>query len=137
MEYCFSSGDEPFTEADYSEEVISLLSYLSNNHRSPRDARIGRALLQCGPLGFITEEKYRELNELDKWQSDMEFAEQIGLVRKVDSRRFFLIGENALEFDFRDAVYRVVAVDHEMMKQIRAQKKKLHPEVERQQSQEQ
>lgn len=34
------------------------------------------------------------------------------------------IGENALEFDFRDAVYRVVTVDHEMMKQIRAQKKK-------------
>ena len=45
MEYCFSSGDVPFTETDYSEEVITLLSYLSKNHRSPRDARIGTALL--------------------------------------------------------------------------------------------
>lgn len=111
MEYCFSSGGEPFIEADYSEEVISLLSYLSNNHRSPRDARIGRALLQCGPIGYITEEKYRELNELDKWQSDMEFAEQIGLVRKVDSSRFFLMKEIHYRYDLLNDTQRKKATE--------------------------
>ena len=111
MEYCFSSGDVPFTEADYSEEVITLLSYLSKNHRSPRDARIGTALLQCGPLGYITEEKYRELNEMDKWQSDMEFAEQIGLVRKVDSSRFFLMKEIHYRYDLLNDTQRKKATE--------------------------
>ena len=111
MEYCFSSGDEPFTETDYSEEVISLLTYLSKNHRSQKDARIGRAILQCGPLGYITEEKYREFNEMDKWQSDMEFAEQIGLVRKVDSSRYFLMKVIHYRYDLLNDTQRKKATE--------------------------
>ena len=34
------------------------------------------------------------------------------------------IGENALEFDFRDAVYRVVSVDQQMLQRVRAEKKR-------------
>lgn len=113
--FCLQMDSEafiPFSPEDMGPDVARREErYYQVVDRSPKDARIGKALLQCGPLGYITEEKYRELNELDKWQSDMEFAEQIGLVRKVDSSRFFLMKEIHYRYDLLNDTQRKKATE--------------------------
>lgn len=84
MVYSFCRETGQYAESDYSEEFMDMLRSLSQNTRSSRDSRIGRALLKCTQYGFITIETYQEFNEEEKWQPDMEFAQQIGLVKQVD-----------------------------------------------------
>ena len=111
MLYCFYPGDNQFSEADYSEELLTLLSYLANNHRSARDSRIGKAILQSINQGYVLKETYANNNEEDKWPSDMEFAEQIGLVNKIDDDCFFILKQIDHRFDLLNEMQRKRATE--------------------------
>ena len=62
-------------------------------------SRIGKALLKCIPYGAITRTIYEKFREEDKWQQDMEFAEQIGLVRKVNENCFLILNSIDYRYD--------------------------------------
>ena len=111
MIYSFYRGDDQFVEADYSDELISMLSSLSVNHRSGRDSIIGKALLQRIPYGYITIDTYRKFGEEEKWQSDMEFAEQIGLVKRVDESCCFILKMIDYQFDHMNEMQRKRATE--------------------------
>lgn len=102
---------DQFSEADYSEELLTLLSYLANNHRSARDSRIGKAILQSINQGYVLKETYANNNEEDKWPSDMEFAEQIGLVNKIDDDCFFILKQIDHRFDLLNEMQRKRATE--------------------------
>ena len=70
-------------------------------------------------ISFYSKEIVEPLKELIRKSANGEFVPGIFFTVKGIS-----IGEKALEFDFHDAVYRVVSVDKKMLQKVRAEKKK-------------
>ena len=67
---------------------------------------------------FYSKEIVEPLKDLIRKNANGEFVPGIFFTVKGVS-----VGEKALEFDFHDAVYRVVSVDQKMPQKVRAQKK--------------
>ena len=84
------SAPEVETEHEYSSSVMDLINRLSLSN-SPKDNRVARMLRYCQPSGEITIEAYMSCNEESKWAYDMAFATQLGLVKRIDARRFVLL----------------------------------------------
>ena len=51
-------------------------------------------------------ETHGSINGEDKWPSDMEFAEQIGLVNKIDDDCYFILKQIAHRFDLLNDMQR-------------------------------
>ena len=73
---------------EYSDEVLSLISDLQESDSSIKDRRIGDMLYNCLDRGFISILDYQNIEEQQKWKTDMVFAEQLGLVKCVDKTTY-------------------------------------------------
>lgn len=66
----------------YSDNILRIISSLESSTSSIKDRRIGTILHQCLGKGFVSQKDYEAENALSKWNADMRFAAQLGLVEK-------------------------------------------------------
>ena len=81
------------TEADYSPEILELIQELKNSPSSQRDKRIGDFLLQCLPIGVVTEAIYAAHQYSSVWEEDMHLVEQMGIVERIDKTSYRILRE--------------------------------------------
>lgn len=62
---------------------------------SAKDRRIAERITACTEKGEITLAEYEERGEGLKWSEDMAFAQQLGLVEKIDPQRYRILEELA------------------------------------------
>ena len=73
---------EPYPQdQDYSEEILDIISTLSDESSSSRDRRVGDSLKKCLEKGKIETSDYRDWGySMYMWSSDIAFAKQLGLI---------------------------------------------------------
>ena len=81
--YRFNTNLPPLSPKDYADEIIDSVKKLQNSRKSARDKRVSEILLQCLPKGIITKADYINIEKVDKQKTDMLFAEQLGIVKKI------------------------------------------------------
>ena len=75
----------PSGEQGFCQEVCDRLDFMIHSF-SARDKRIGEAVRSCLARGKITVDDYAARGNSAKWETDMQLAAQMGLVRKVTSQ---------------------------------------------------
>ena len=70
--------------------LLEKINELSQS-KSQKDRRIASMLTHCMDKGEITIEDYGEIGEFTKLTPDMEFAQQLGLVRKVSNKCYRIL----------------------------------------------
>ncbi|HRR77225.1 MAG TPA: Fic family protein [Ruminococcus sp.] len=74
----------------YSDAIMNLIAELENSGSSQKDRRIARIIRKCLAKGNVTKDDYSAEGELSKWNVDMRFAAQLGLLEKVSSREYMI-----------------------------------------------
>ena len=96
-EFCFVKrnqiGASSNSTIQYSESILELISRLENSDSSPKDRRIGKMLQQYLSKGIITKQDYASAGEESKWQCDMQFAAQLGLVERINYKEYRILTE--------------------------------------------
>ena len=72
----------------YSDAVMDMISVLEKSETSQKDRRIGRIIRQCLTKGKVMKDDYSAEGEQSKWNPDMRFAVQLGLLEKVSSSEY-------------------------------------------------
>ena len=72
----------------YSSEVLEKIEELKNSATSQKNRRIAKILSKCLKKGIVTKEDYSAEGELSKWNTDMGFAAQLGLVVKLGTSKY-------------------------------------------------
>lgn len=75
----------------YEKDVLHLIAALADSSASTKDKRIGSMLRACLDQGRITRDTYDTANKGNCWTTDMRFAVQMGLVRKIDEDTFEIL----------------------------------------------
>ena len=70
----------------YDPAVLERINELIHSN-SPKDKRVGSILLAHIDKGEVTMNDYDKIGESSKWLSDMQLAEQMGLVKKITPQR--------------------------------------------------
>ena len=79
---------EETAATQYSPDILEMIDKLANSPSSQKDRRIGRIIHQCLTKGKVTKEDYTAEGEQSKWNPDMRFAVQLGLLEKVSSSEY-------------------------------------------------
>ena len=77
---------------DYAPEIIEKLRMLTQSNSS-KDKRIGAALLDKLGVGVITAEDYDRQGYELRWATDMNLAEQLGLVESITPTQYRILRE--------------------------------------------
>ena len=87
------SEEESAPEENTSLSAPSLLDKIAelSQSKSLKDKRIAMMLTRCKGKGEITIDDYSAISEYSKFVPDMEFAQQLGLVRKVSDRCYSIL----------------------------------------------
>ena len=72
----------------YSKPVLSMIQALLDSKRSQKDRRIGTVLSANLEKGCVEYSDYEETGDEARWQSDMKFACQLGLLTQVTETRY-------------------------------------------------
>lgn len=67
---------------NYSEKILQIISDLESSTCSMKDRRIGKILRKCLGKGFVSPRDYAAEGAISKWNADMRFAAQLGVVEK-------------------------------------------------------
>lgn len=78
---------------NYSENILQIISDLETSTSSMKDRRIGTILRKCLGKGFVSQRDYASEGEESKWNADMRFAAQLGLVEKSGSDKYKILTE--------------------------------------------
>lgn len=97
----YGSGDYYFSirnkeedmRTDYSDEIIRTINELEHSKSSLKDRRIGAILHKCLKKGAVTKHDYEMQDASTKWNTDMSFAAQLGLVRKDSNSKYIIMHE--------------------------------------------
>lgn len=93
-DYCFSiRNKEEDMRTDYSDEIIRTINELEHSKSSLKDRRIGAILHKCLKKGAVTKHDYEMQDASTKWNTDMSFAAQLGLVRKDSNSKYIIMHE--------------------------------------------
>ena len=79
----FNQSPLPVKSADYAPEILESIRELSESERSARDRRIGALLEKNLSSGLITSGLYDEKLRAKIWPTDMQLAEQMGIVDRI------------------------------------------------------
>ena len=79
----FNQSPLPIKSADYAPEILESIRELSESERSARDRRIGSLLEKNLSSGLVTSGLYDEKLRAKIWPTDMQLAEQMGIVDRI------------------------------------------------------
>ncbi len=89
MVYCFAHVERVRSgNGKYSNAVLDVLRRLAASKTSIKDKRVGTMLLRNLPSGVLRRIDYEQAGQREKWSKDMQFAQQMGLVRKVSGDEY-------------------------------------------------
>ena len=83
----------------YSSAVLEKIEELKNSATSQKNRRIAKILSKCLKKGIVTKEEYSAEGELSKWNTDMGFAVQLGLVTKLGSNKYRINTDIEVSYD--------------------------------------
>ena len=86
-----NSGSE--SAMTYSEEVLNLIKALEQSPISQKDRRIGKMLQNGLKSGIVTRADYEKIGKETRWNEDMRFAYQLGIVKRVNNNSFEILKE--------------------------------------------
>ena len=78
---------------NYSENIRQIISDLETSTSSSKDRRIGTILHKCLRKGVVSRRDYALEGAMSKWNADMRFAAQLGLVEKSSSDEYKILTE--------------------------------------------
>ena len=87
---------------DYSPDIIQEIQKLATSKYSTKDRRIGNLLISKLEIGYVDLMDYVALGEEIKWEPEMRFAEQLGVVTRESRTRFTINHELRRGYDKLD-----------------------------------
>ncbi len=78
-------------QKQYSPELVTLVKSLIHNGNSPKDKRIGKVIFSCMKKGCVTVDDYKKMGLESRLYSDMRFAAQLGLVKRIDMGHYEIL----------------------------------------------
>lgn len=84
--YRFRFSEDFLTETDYASEMLERLHALRRTSDAARESRIANIIFDCLPKGYLSYDDYAQReNSQQVWYKDRAYAEQMGLVERVDA----------------------------------------------------